>query len=165
MDGRSDAPRLLVQTMESAEEIDNRSKKSGKMRRDDRFRSGRGRRDRFVNWRGTEHPPPTDFSPLTPEGELELLKQRVKIISRRLEEIRQKIGDQKGIGSQRFRGEATAVVDEEECTGCGLCYEVCPVGAIAVEGLAKIDTKKCIACLACVKRCPQGAIAIKYPDR
>ncbi|KPK75531.1 MAG: ferredoxin [candidate division Zixibacteria bacterium SM23_73] len=59
----------------------------------------------------------------------------------------------------------SAIVDEEECTGCALCSEVCPTGAISVTRIAQIDSSKCIACLACVNQCPQGAIAVKYPNR
>ena len=95
------------------------------------------------------------------EGELKFLRQRAQVVSQRLEQIRQKIESQKIVSLPRV----VAIVDDEECTGCGLCYEVCPVGAISVDGLAKIDTSKCTACLACVKQCPQGAIAIRYSNR
>jgi ferredoxin len=95
------------------------------------------------------------------EDELKFLRQRAQVVSQRLEVIRQKIEGQKIVDPQRV----VAIVDNEECTCCGLCYEVCPVGAISMNVVAKIDSSKCTACLACVKQCPQGAIAVKYPDR
>lgn len=44
-----------------------------------------------------------------------------------------------------------------KCTGCGLCAEGCPAGAISREGLKTADSRKCIACMRCVARCPQSA--------
>ena len=49
-------------------------------------------------------------------------------------------------------------VIEEKCTGCGVCIQVCPFGAISIiEGLATIS-EDCQLCLACVPACPSGAI-------
>ena len=51
------------------------------------------------------------------------------------------------------------LVDEEECTGCGACLDVCPVGAISIENqVAQIDEGLCTSCGACGDACPQGAI-------
>jgi len=105
--------------------------------------------------------PLLDFSPSGGEDELGVLRSRVHVLRQRLERIKQKIGEPRPIRSQKV----SAIVDEEECAGCGLCYEVCPTGAISVNGIAQIDSSKCIACLACVNRCPQGAIAVKYSNR
>lgn len=46
------------------------------------------------------------------------------------------------------------------CTGCGACYNICPVNAITMQGdeygfyKPVIDTKKCINCTVCEKTCP-----------
>jgi Fe-S-cluster-containing hydrogenase component 2 len=54
-----------------------------------------------------------------------------------------------------------AVVNKDECVGCGACVEVCPQEAITMKDIAIIDVDECIDCGACVDECPNGAIAIK----
>ena len=53
-----------------------------------------------------------------------------------------------------------AKVNEETCTACGACAEVCPVDAIKVEDSAKVDSEACTECGACVEECPVEAIAL-----
>ncbi|MBE0530433.1 MAG: 4Fe-4S binding protein [Rhodospirillales bacterium] len=47
------------------------------------------------------------------------------------------------------------------CPQCGVCAEVCPVGAIDPQDSARIDQVKCITCCACIKNCPQDARTMK----
>lgn len=54
-----------------------------------------------------------------------------------------------------------AQVDQDKCTGCGLCVDACPVEAIALENdKAKVDADKCVDCGRCVEECPNEAISI-----
>jgi ferredoxin len=91
-------------------------------------------------------------------NELRVLRHRVRFISQRLELIKKRVETPEIKPDQGV----IAVVDREECAGCGICYDVCPEGAIAIDITARIDSRKCTACLECVNRCPRGAIAIKY---
>lgn len=52
-------------------------------------------------------------------------------------------------------------IDRTTCTGCAVCVDVCPSGAIRLdesEGIAVIDQALCTECLACLDECPTGAI-------
>jgi Fe-S-cluster-containing hydrogenase component 2 len=50
-------------------------------------------------------------------------------------------------------------VDDEECTGCGSCLELCTSGAIEMPGgVAVIYPGLCTECGLCREACPQGAI-------
>ena len=52
-------------------------------------------------------------------------------------------------------------IDQEKCTGCGLCVNVCPVQAISLENdKAKVDKGTCTECGQCVDECPNKAISI-----
>ena len=54
-------------------------------------------------------------------------------------------------------------VDEEKCTGCGICLEVCPRGVIALQGgVANLQRKDdCLECGACRQNCAYGAISLR----
>lgn len=54
-------------------------------------------------------------------------------------------------------------IDEERCTGCGLCVPDCPEGAIQiVEGKARlVKDALCDGLGACLGTCPEGAITIE----
>ena len=48
------------------------------------------------------------------------------------------------------------LTDMEKCTQCGLCAEICPMGAIDHEDVSKVPGI-CIKCGACEKKCPLQA--------
>ena len=53
-----------------------------------------------------------------------------------------------------------AHINGEDCTGCGLCLEVCAYEAIDIEPEPVIDEEKCVACALCRNICPAKAIIL-----
>jgi heterodisulfide reductase subunit A len=56
-------------------------------------------------------------------------------------------------------------VDQEKCSGCGVCVPLCPYNAISlveVNGVqrAKIDITQCKGCGVCTAACPSKAIKL-----
>ncbi len=51
-------------------------------------------------------------------------------------------------------------IDEDKCTGCGDCLEVCPEeGAVVLqEEKAIINRELCTSCAVCMPACSEGAI-------
>jgi len=53
------------------------------------------------------------------------------------------------------------IVDEEQCTGCGICVDSCPYGAIELENNKAIVLPNCNLCGICVENCPVEAISLE----
>ncbi len=53
-----------------------------------------------------------------------------------------------------------ALVDRNECTGCGACEEVCPVEAISVVDDKAVVSDECTLCGMCVDACEFDAISM-----
>ncbi|MEA3545647.1 MAG: 4Fe-4S binding protein [Thermodesulfobacteriota bacterium] len=67
-------------------------------------------------------------------------------------------------------------IDQQNCTGCGKCVNVCPVEAIALSSAnnpkkptrkqATLIEDRCLGCGLCVRACPEKAIKLKSrPER
>lgn len=56
----------------------------------------------------------------------------------------------------------TLALDDEKCTGCGMCLEVCPHAVFRLEGRkARIaDRDACMECGACARNCPSEALSV-----
>jgi NAD-dependent dihydropyrimidine dehydrogenase PreA subunit len=50
-------------------------------------------------------------------------------------------------------------INQELCSGCGVCVEACSTGAIyLVDHRAEVDNTLCTQCEACLEACPNGVI-------
>jgi len=59
-----------------------------------------------------------------------------------------------------------AVIDPDECQGCGICVERCQVQAISEQdGVAVVQRERCIGCGLCVTGCPNHVARLqRKPD-
>ncbi len=51
-------------------------------------------------------------------------------------------------------------IEQEKCTGCGVCAASCPFGAIEMEGAFPRVNDSCVFCGNCEKECPAQAISL-----
>ncbi|MBQ9715893.1 MAG: 4Fe-4S binding protein [Clostridia bacterium] len=56
-----------------------------------------------------------------------------------------------------YNGSSFKPTANEECVGCAICADNCPVGAITHENPDETDVQKCISCMRCICVCPVGA--------
>lgn len=66
------------------------------------------------------------------------------------------------VGGLKMAKRKIILIDEEKCTGCGVCIPGCPEGALEiVDGKAKlVSDEYCDGLGACLKDCPEDAITI-----
>lgn len=52
---------------------------------------------------------------------------------------------------------------QRQCTGCGICADLCPHGAIHMPrevAYPEVVSMRCIGCMTCVEQCPLVAIEV-----
>ena len=62
-----------------------------------------------------------------------------------------------------LRNVVTLNLDENKCTGCGTCMDVCPHAVLVRDnGKIRIDMRDaCMECGACARNCPVEAITVQ----
>jgi heterodisulfide reductase subunit A len=57
-----------------------------------------------------------------------------------------------------------SVVNDDICSGCQVCVNVCPYNAISItkQGLAEVNLALCKGCGTCTSTCPSGAISSQH---
>lgn len=53
-------------------------------------------------------------------------------------------------------------IDSEQCSGCGTCVDVCPVGVFEIKDDKSVaaNVDECLICNACETQCPNDAIRV-----
>ena len=61
------------------------------------------------------------------------------------------------------------VINAEQCTGCGLCEDSCPIDVLYLDADKKVAyvryPDECWHCGSCRQECPAGCLEIKFPLR
>ena len=59
----------------------------------------------------------------------------------------------------------TSIIDEELCSGCGICAEICVYDALSLhkrKGVMTLNEVLCKGCGACAAACPSKAIKLSH---
>ena len=64
---------------------------------------------------------------------------------------------------QYLKNVTTLELDQDKCTGCGICIIVCPheVFLVSQKKASIADRDACMECGACALNCPFGALTVQ----
>lgn len=98
----------------------------------------------------------------SPAFELEVLKRQSHALRQQIDGIQRRIDELTARQGKKLaqRTKLIAEVDEETCTGCGMCAEVCPQAAIKINTIAQVDAERCTGCGICVQHCQNRALVL-----
>lgn len=66
------------------------------------------------------------------------------------------------VREEAFLGGSIALINQQRCSGCGTCQEICRFDAVSPNnGKFLIDPVACDGCAACVYACPEKAITME----
>lgn len=68
-----------------------------------------------------------------------------------------------GVKEYLLKGHFVAVLNFDECTSCGICFEYCQFGAIHFSkelDMVSIDPTQCLGCGLCHSNCPNEAVTL-----
>lgn len=85
------------------------------------------------------------------------LKDQAILMKEQLADIQRRINELSG-QAPVAQMDISVAVDEAACTGCGICEQVCPEGAITINEVAEINQNVCKGCGICIDQCPAGAL-------
>lgn len=71
-----------------------------------------------------------------------------------------------GVAKTIARSDFVAVVNDEECAGCGICVDRCQFRGLSMQGdISAVDRDRCAGCGQCTLACPVEAIRLeRRPD-
>jgi len=103
-----------------------------------------------------------DYAEALAEGESDLNRcppggeQTINGLAELLERAPQQLDPEVG----EYTPPALAVIREDECIGCTLCIQVCPVDAISGAGklMHTVISRDCTGCELCIAPCPMDCI-------
>jgi Pyruvate/2-oxoacid:ferredoxin oxidoreductase delta subunit len=81
-----------------------------------------------------------------------------------LERVTRRIAEKAPDGAQ-VPSVIRAIIDPEQCTGCGVCVGFCPERAITLGDAATVDAARCAGCGECVGVCPNAAVSLSEAER
>jgi len=69
----------------------------------------------------------------------------------------------KVVREEPFKGSKKAFITDE-CSACGLCYDLCRFDAIVPDDVYSVDETRCEGCALCFNACPQKAVEMRVVE-